>query len=188
MCVSVCPHADGIARTTPPPPSLPSSQPLFSLSCGHAAGVLLQTTDAQCDYPLQLFLGLYAVLQCFVMILHISRRPGVRMDEQPRWIQHTENSLGMVTFSLFMVGNVWTFNTETCDPTLQTACLTLILFVYATLALPIFLILLIIFCLPCMVVFLPFFLRYFPGNQDSAYPSPHCVKIRAISSFFISQT
>ena len=121
------------------------------------------------------------------MILHISRRPGVRMDEQPRWIQHTENSLGMVTFSLFMVGNVWTFNSETCDPTLQTACLTLILFVYATLALPIFLILLIIFCLPCMVVFLPFFLRYFPGNQDSAYPSPHCVKIPSISSFFISQ-
>ena len=58
------------------------------------------------------------------------------------------------------------FSSETCDPTLHAASVFLILFIYCCLSVPLLIVCLIIFCLPCVAIFLPVLVRYFPESED----------------------
>lgn len=73
-----------------------------------------------------------------------------------------ERGLSTAIISWFICGNIWAFGSTACDPTLRTAALALIYLTYACLALPLLLLLLVIFCLPFLALCLPFLIRYMP--------------------------
>jgi len=129
--------------------------------------VLIRVRDAVCDKPLHLFLALTALQQFGAVVLHLCKVPNVRPEQQPRWIQWTESVFGMTMFAWFVCGNVWTFSAQECDPTLHTAALVLVLFIYFCISLPLIIILLIIFCLPFAALLLPILIRYLPEQTNA---------------------
>eukprot|EP00285_Hemiselmis_virescens_P012656 CAMPEP_0173394156 /NCGR_PEP_ID=MMETSP1356-20130122/25546_1 /TAXON_ID=77927 ORGANISM="Hemiselmis virescens, Strain PCC157" /NCGR_SAMPLE_ID=MMETSP1356 /ASSEMBLY_ACC=CAM_ASM_000847 /LENGTH=191 /DNA_ID=CAMNT_0014352385 /DNA_START=98 /DNA_END=669 /DNA_ORIENTATION=+ len=134
-------------------------------------GVLITTQDAECDQPLAIFLGVSVAQQCVACVLHCVKKRDVPPEAQPRWVQSIESFMGMMMLSWFLCGNVWTFSVQSCDPTLYTASLALIGFIYVCLTLPLILILLVIFCLPVIALLLPLVIRYFPevdGREKAA--------------------
>eukprot|EP00455_Lapot_gusevi_P044738 TRINITY_DN5631_c0_g1_i1.p1 TRINITY_DN5631_c0_g1~~TRINITY_DN5631_c0_g1_i1.p1 ORF type:complete len:181 (+),score=19.33 TRINITY_DN5631_c0_g1_i1:130-672(+) len=77
--------------------------------------------------------------------------------------------VSLYTFVWFIIGQVWTFGSDTCHdtaPSLYTYALVLIIFMYFSLLLPVILVLMLCLCMPCVFLVMRFFAGSRGASQD----------------------